>query len=530
MAPTPQEVALLYNQWAFEAALLQASGVRFVIDCAAFSRGNSGQGVGTGIGAVIKRLCFLARKIGVYYDLAYEGGNGDGRDQSVPTELRLVLTLYGPQEVTGAAQQYGLRLARLCRLLFDYGVAAGATSNERERKRSGKTKQAAMGSVIVSAEATVHFLQRSYTLAMDAHLLAFLRAETMEPDGGRVDGSAETTQSAVFDSSIEQSFAEAFSALARTHSAEASATMHGWQLEREPEPLLLDQSIFIPDFALTRSPYRIYVEILGFWTPAYRERKIQKLRQLEGRSDILLIVPREAQDAFASLAEHFPIIIYHQQLAVTDLLQVLETRYNDSATRLAQIDVEAVRACIREHGWLAERESYALLYCYRSSELQLAAHRIVDSDISYQAGAGFYQRDWLAGLHDEIVAWMMRQLAAMPQQHIPLAEVLQMMKERHAALASCEDAVLEMLLGDWPELQIRRTSIFDAVVQIIDNHTKGELNSADLAAIEQHETSLDALIKQTHRQVKEHRPTLRKRAENTVKQQPGQPDLWENIS
>jgi predicted nuclease of restriction endonuclease-like RecB superfamily len=525
--PTPQEVALLYNQWAFEAALTQSSSVRFVIDSAAFSHLNSQQSVGTGVGAAIKRLCFLARKIGVYYDLTYEGENAVSPLQNdIPSIPRLVLTLYGPQEVTGAAQQYGLRLARLCRLLLGYERVGGNERREHGHKRIGR---ATLGRVIVSAEATVHFLQRAYTLAMDAQLLTFLQVETLSDAAEGVqpeNNSASAGSTTVFDSSIEQSFAETFGALARVRGEENTASMHGWQLEREPEPLLLQQGIFIPDFALTRPPYRIYVEILGFWTPAYRERKIQKLRQLEGRDDILLAVPREAQAAFAALSAYFPIIVYDQQLSITDLLHVLETRYDDSAARLAQIDVAAVRALIEEHGWLGERESYTLLHCYRSIELQQAADSIVNDQIGFMVGVGFYSRSWLEQLHQETVLWLRQQASEAGRQTLPLSEVLQTMRAYHPQLATCEDIALELLLGSWSEVQIQRTSIFDVAVQIITERPSDEIKKESLHVDEHAETSWHALTKQATRTVRERRPGPRKRGENTVKQQP---NLWENV-
>ncbi len=253
--PTPDEVAALYNQWTFEAALFNASEARFVIDCNAFLKAQSAQQTSheplTGVGAAIKRLCFLARKLGVYYDLAYE------------TNASLLhLTLYGPQEMTGAPAQYGQRLARLCRMLLGYGA--------RDQRRLPLA-------AIVKASATVHFLQRAYSFEMNSDLLKLLPTVRETPSDAPV-----ADNNTVFDSSIEQSFAEAFSALARSHGAD------GWQLEREPEPILLTfdkgisttQGIFIPDFALTRDQHRLYFEILGYWTPAYRERKIQKLQQL----------------------------------------------------------------------------------------------------------------------------------------------------------------------------------------------------------------------------------------------------------
>ncbi len=292
--PEPDEVIDLYNQWAFEAALCSASQVRLVIDCETFVRESLVEQqhspyptTAAGVGSVIKRLSFLARRLGVYYDLTYE----PAPQTRAP---RLHLILYGPQEMTGAPQQYGLRLARLCRLLLGYGAqhqhAPAGAAHSKARARSQNFNRA-----IVAAEATLHFLQRSYRLSIDHALLALLP----RPAAGQEREPAEGAPG-VFDSSIEQTFAAAFASLAN------SSAVDGWQLVREPEPLLLKAGIFIPDFALTRGEQRIYIEILGFWTTSYRERKLQKLQQLQGRTDIVLAIPLEARKAFASIEHAFP--------------------------------------------------------------------------------------------------------------------------------------------------------------------------------------------------------------------------------
>ena len=165
-APGAEEVASRYNQWVFEAALFNASDVHFEIDCAAFIKMQDGDINTTkaGIGAVIKRLCYLARNLGVYYDLAYDSDLIE--NQTSPSILHL--TLYGPQEMTGAPQQYGLRLARLCRILLGYSIPV---QSRRHRPISPSTLPA---SAIIQAEATIHFLQRSYHFVMDAMLLSLL--------------------------------------------------------------------------------------------------------------------------------------------------------------------------------------------------------------------------------------------------------------------------------------------------------------------------------------------------------------------
>ncbi|MBV9616636.1 MAG: DUF790 family protein, partial [Ktedonobacteraceae bacterium] len=453
--PSPQEVIALYNQWTFEAALFNASNVHFVIDCNAFSRMQqrddplANSTVVTGAGMVIKRLCYLAHRLGVYYDLAYDERDFSSGTHAAPD--RLHLTLYGPQEVTGVPQQYGIRLARLCRLLLGYAIS------KEGRTQRGHT----LSNAVVEAKATLHFLQRTYNFKMDSSLLQLLPS----PVSREQDAPPDAT---VFDSSIEQSFSAAFVSLA------SSQGVDGWRLEREPEPLLLASSVFIPDFALTRGRRRIYVEILGFWTPAYRERKIQKLQQLQDRTDLLLAIPVEAKDAFASIAAHFPIVYYDGQLSVTQVLQALHNHYDDFAERLEQIDIPQVRERVLRDGLLPERLCYEVLYCYRRSELSLAAERVVGADVLFTPGIGFYSLAWLEQLKHSFVAWLRTVRAA------ALSEVMQEARRRWPELSICEDATIEAVLALWPEIQIRRASIFEAMVEIVDER---EPETEDVAEV-----------------------------------------------
>jgi len=73
----------------------------------------------------------------------------------------------------------------------------------------------------------------------------------------------------VFDSSVEERFARGFQAL---HS--------GWKLTREPEPLITGENVMIPDFSFEKDGLKVYMEVVGFWTQEYLERKTQKLKQL----------------------------------------------------------------------------------------------------------------------------------------------------------------------------------------------------------------------------------------------------------
>jgi hypothetical protein len=84
----------------------------------------------------------------------------------------------------------------------------------------------------------------------------------------------------LFDSSVEEKFANKF---------EQSA--NGWKLIREPDPLIVSNgTAFIPDFMFQKYDKKIYLEIVGFWTKDYLQRKIQKLVDIVSSKEIDLFV------------------------------------------------------------------------------------------------------------------------------------------------------------------------------------------------------------------------------------------------
>ena len=84
----------------------------------------------------------------------------------------------------------------------------------------------------------------------------------------------------LFDSSVEEKFANKF---------EQSA--NGWKLIREPDPLIVSNGrAFIPDFMFQKYDKKIYLEIVGFWTKDYLQRKIQKLMDIISNKEIDLFI------------------------------------------------------------------------------------------------------------------------------------------------------------------------------------------------------------------------------------------------
>ncbi len=114
-----------------------------------------------------------------------------------------------------------------------------------------------------------------------------------------------------FDSSVEEKFAKSFAAL-RT----------GWSVIREPEPLVTGGRVFIPDFLLEKNRAKVYLEIVGFWTQEYLERKLLKLRELEKVNLILAVDKNLACSGFKELKE-FSVIYYQKEVPLKDVMRIL---------------------------------------------------------------------------------------------------------------------------------------------------------------------------------------------------------------
>jgi uncharacterized protein len=86
--------------------------------------------------------------------------------------------------------------------------------------------------------------------------------------------------SPLFDSSVEAKFANKF-----------EQSSNGWKLIREPDPLIVSNgTAFIPDFVFEKYDKRVYLEIVGFWTKDYLQKKIQKLKNIVSNRKIDLFV------------------------------------------------------------------------------------------------------------------------------------------------------------------------------------------------------------------------------------------------
>ncbi|MDQ2071941.1 DUF790 family protein [Haloarcula sp. NS06] len=188
-----------------------------------------------------KALVSAVKRLRLMYEIRR---TGNGRE--------VVVT--GPDALFSNTRRYGTRFARLLRTV--------ATANEWE----------------LTATIDDRGTERELTLS----------------DGDVSVPGVEPVTEVSYDSGVEADFAGRFAALDLD-----------WDLIREPEPLRAGEHVVIPDFAFEwrpgtdtgvrdtgrstggsdvtdgDTPFRVFFEIMGFWTPEYVEKKLARLDALE---------------------------------------------------------------------------------------------------------------------------------------------------------------------------------------------------------------------------------------------------------
>ncbi|QKY21584.1 DUF790 family protein [Halolamina sp. CBA1230] len=204
------------------------------------------------------------------------------------TEEGRELVVTGPDSLFSATRRYGISFARLLRSVAktdDWRLSATIDDRGRERTMTLTDEDVAVPGVEPVAEPT-------------------------------------------YDSSVEAEFAAAFESLDTD-----------WELVREPEPLETGNRVMIPDFAFDYAPagaevesvadrFRVYFEIMGFWTPEYVEKKLSQLETVED-VELLVAVDESLAASEAIEARDHRAIPYSGSVRVKDVLDALREFEDD---------------------------------------------------------------------------------------------------------------------------------------------------------------------------------------------------------
>ena len=118
-----------------------------------------------------------------------------------------------------------------------------------------------------------------------------------------------------FDSKLERRFARDLGRLALD-----------WEIIREPEPIPWAGQLIFPDFELRhrRAPERRWlVELVGFWTREYLERKLRTLRAAR-LENLILCIDADRNCARDDLPEQARVIQFRRRVDAREVLSIIE--------------------------------------------------------------------------------------------------------------------------------------------------------------------------------------------------------------
>lgn len=129
--------------------------------------------------------------------------------------------------------------------------------------------------------------------------------------------SVEIPAKEVYDSLVEQDFAKRFNLLDT-----------GWTLTREPSPIPVGRHVMLPDFLFKKNKLKIYLEIVGFWTPQYLQNKIKKLELINNIDLVVAVDKNLACQKLEKLRAKLRIIYYQRKVPLKPILLYLQEKEN----------------------------------------------------------------------------------------------------------------------------------------------------------------------------------------------------------
>jgi predicted nuclease of restriction endonuclease-like RecB superfamily len=257
------------------------------------------------IGLLWKKLLREVKRLGLMYWLEIDRDKDNNPDNTNGDDANnIICTVEGALNVVKLTEKYGNAIAKLVPLIFkadNWSIKADilrVTGNGNRTIYSFQMSEQSHSDLISSKnfrknqEKQDHDHQKATegetTLEKNAKLshtgISTFKGEVSFSDKAGYDYD-DADNPVSYDSNIERTFSQKF---------ELFST--GWSIEREPEPLITkSKTAFIPDFILTKHENKVLVEIIGFWTREYLERKIKKISQIIDNYDnpnfyIILII------------------------------------------------------------------------------------------------------------------------------------------------------------------------------------------------------------------------------------------------
>ncbi|MFH1431904.1 MAG: DUF790 family protein [archaeon] len=312
-------------------------------------------------GSMVRKIYHLCKYGGLLCDVSITAGNN------------YVIEITGPFELAGKPEKYGHDISRVAFRIFD----------------SMKDKDFSFRSAVFIKNRKLNFSMGS----REMRNIGLIRDAGNEKETPR------------FDSAPEEKLYGFF-----------SENRQSWDIKREPEPIITENFLYIPDFVYFRSKSKVYVEVMGYYTEHYQKKKIDKLKSLKDRGDIQMIIiansvyddeiKREIEDI------GYPVVYFKgKDIPYGPVLRILEERFSDFDERIdwlkegkEDIAVDIQRE-LKAIGFISDDKLRDRLGCFTDDEFEKCRNIVLEKTGGiYIRGAGLIDHgkmDELRSVADE---------------------------------------------------------------------------------------------------------------------------------
>jgi predicted nuclease of restriction endonuclease-like RecB superfamily len=319
--PEAADVVALYNFHSLETALRHARSITLRL------------------GGDIWPLLLSVRNLARRYNLRYEITEG-------PKDLfgqQMVVTWHGAKDALGSWSRTGRRIVRgLLRLLAAHPDCA------------------------IEGTALVTLAGKSSLVKLARRELTTLSVSLR---------GAEMPQDEMWETTLDTQLAAAWSR------ASAKGETAGWRLRRDPEPLVLDKGVLIPDFVALRGPQRVPI-----FLPATSAGAEALALPLDGTNAAIVIASTEAVAAFRG--RKVPLIRYDSAPSVKTIVVQLESSFPAAAHQKPLDRWGELAALLEASGYSPEAELPELLGCATVAEAAATLRGWRTGSAQYVPGLG----------------------------------------------------------------------------------------------------------------------------------------------
>ncbi|HEX2515410.1 MAG TPA: hypothetical protein VH257_11940, partial [Chloroflexota bacterium] len=204
-----------------------------------------------------------------------------------------------------------------------------------------------------------------------------------------------------------------------------------------------------------------------FWTPAYRERKREKLRRLGSQVPLLLVTQEGLAEHFSDLP--FPLLTYKHRVPAAELIRLLNRHFArpaEDAPGVLEDLVALLGALDPGLGLVGMEELGRALELPASGPVAEALGRLQGDMAGWRRvpGVGVAHQDWLARLGGHCEAVLAGASAGGDAPEAPLETLRESLRALHLPQSAAAAAHLEALLGVLG-YAVEWESLFEATVR-----------------------------------------------------------------